>query len=122
MNNQTFIFWNGFEPLFRIVLVGSITYIGIILLMKLGGKRTLANMNALDFVITVAIGSAFGRILTAEQVSVSEALTAFVLLVTIKYLVAKIEANYRNIAKWITPQPRILYYKGMFYEKNPLFP
>jgi uncharacterized membrane protein YcaP (DUF421 family) len=118
MEKQLPLFWNGFEPLLRIIVVGSITYLGIVILMNLGGKRTIANMNALDFVITVAIGSAFGRILTAKQVTVSEAVVAFILLVSIKFLVGKIELHFHKFARFITPQPKILYYKGKFYDQN----
>lgn len=118
MDDQVVIFWTGFKPLIRIVLVSLVTYIGVTILMKHAGKRTLASMNALDFIITVAIGSAFGRILTAQQVSISEAMTAFCMLVFIKMGIAQIELKFRKFAKFITPQPTLLFYNGKFFDSK----
>jgi uncharacterized membrane protein YcaP (DUF421 family) len=75
------------EPILRILVVGSIIYLGIIFLLRVSGKRTLASMNAFDFIVTVAMGSAYGRILTAKQVSVAEVIVTFVLLVSLQHIV-----------------------------------
>ncbi len=111
-------FWGGWEPIFRIIVVGTITYLGIILILRVSGKRTLASMNAFDFIITVAMGSAFGRILTASKVSVAEALTAFLLLVILQYAIAWLEIRSKFFHKLITSQPALLYYNGNYIEKN----
>ncbi|CAN5815308.1 hypothetical protein BH23GEM7_BH23GEM7_39940 [soil metagenome] len=74
-------FFGGWEPMLRIVVVGTLGYIALLLLLRLAGKRTLAQMNAFDFVVTVAIGASFGRILTARSVALAEAVAAFTLLV-----------------------------------------
>lgn len=116
--NDIVFFWGGWEPVYRIVIVGTLTYFGIILILRVSGKRTLASMNAFDFIITVAMGSAFGRILTASKVSVAEALTAFLLLVILQYTIAWIETRSKIFHKLITSQPALLYYNGAFIEKN----
>ncbi len=116
--NDIVFFWGGWEPVFRIVVVGTLTYLGIILILRISGKRTLASMNAFDFIITVAMGSAFGRILTARSVSVAEALTAFLLLVALQYAIAWIEIRSKFFHKLITSQPALLYYNGTYIEKN----
>ncbi|MGK7393818.1 MAG: DUF421 domain-containing protein [Candidatus Cyclobacteriaceae bacterium M3_2C_046] len=96
------------------MVVGIVTYIAIVLLLKMAGKRTLANMNALDFIITVAIGSAYGRILTAQTITISEAVVAFLVLVSIQIGVSKLEVVYRKFGKFMMPAPKILYYKGEY--------
>lgn len=111
-------FWSDFEPLLRIIVVGVISYIGLILLLRISGKRTLASMNAFDFIITVTIGSAFGRILTAKEVSVAEALTTFVLLISLQHIVTSISIYSEKFSKLITSQPTLLYYNGEFISKN----
>lgn len=110
-------FWNGWEPLLRTVVVGTLTYISIIFILRVSGKRTLAKMNAFDFVITVALGSAYGRILTAKQVSVAEAVTTFALLALLQLIVSKLENNSRWFYQLVTSQPTLLYYRGTFLEK-----
>ena len=116
--NDIVYFWGGFEPLLRIVVVGTITYIGIIFLLRVTGKRTLATMNMFDFIVTVAFGSAYGRILTAKQVSIAEALVAFALLVSIQYVVSFFKVRSKAFANLITSQPILLYYQDSFLEKN----
>lgn len=111
-------FWGGYEPLLRVVVVGSITYLGIILLLRVTGKRTLATMNMFDFIVTVAIGSAYGRILTAKQVSIAEALVTFALLVSLQYIVSFFEVRSKAFSNLITSEPTLLYYQGSFLDRN----
>lgn len=66
-------FFNGWQPIVRIVVVGTLGYVTLILLLRVSGKRTLAQLNSFDFIITVALGASFGRILTARTVALAEA-------------------------------------------------
>ena len=111
-------FWSDFEPLLRIVVVGTVTYTGLILLLRVTGKRTLASMNAFDFIITVTIGSAFGRILTAREISIAEALITFALLIFLQYIVTWISVRSKKFSRLITSQPILLYYNGEFLQGN----
>lgn len=111
-------FWNGYEPLLRVVVVGTLTYIGIILLLRVSGKRTLMSMNAFDFIITIAMGSAFGRLLTAKQVSLAEGFVTFGLLVSLQYIVSWLEARSEKFASFVTGNPTLLYYQGRFLERE----
>ena len=115
--DKVVFFWNGWEPLLRTVVVGTLTYISIIVILRISGKRTLATMNAFDFLITVALGSAYGRILTAKQVSLAEAVTTFMLLALLQFVVSKLENKYQWFYQMVTSQPTLLYYKGEFLEK-----
>ena len=115
--DKVVFFWNGFEPLLRIVVVGTLTYIGIILVLRVSGKRTLLSMNAFDFIITIAMGSAFGRILTAKQVSLAEALVTFVLLVGLQFIITWLETRSEKFASFVTGNPTLLYYQGQFLER-----
>ncbi|EMR03450.1 DUF421 domain-containing protein [Cesiribacter andamanensis] len=109
-------FWSGWAPLLRIVVVGSLTYVSIIAILRLSGKRTLASMNAFDFVVTVALGSAYGRILTAKQVSLAEAITTFALLAVLQMMLSRLESK-NWFHQLITAQPTLLFYRGRFMEK-----
>lgn len=106
------------EALLRILVVGTLTYFSIIMLLRVSGKRTLASMNAFDFIITVAMGAAFGRILTAKSVSFFEAFTTFALLVTLQFIISYISVRSEKFRKFTTSQPTLLYYKGEFLRKN----
>ena len=111
-------FWSGWEPILRILVVGTLGYIALVMIIKVSGKRTLAKMNAFDFIVAVSIGSAFGRILTAKGVSISEAVTAFVLLAVLQYIFAIIEIKSKLFKRLVTTRPALLYYRGEFQKRN----
>ena len=110
--------WNGFEPLLRILLVGILCYIALVVTLKVSGKRTLASLTAFDFVITVTLGAVFGRVLTAKDVSISEAITAFILLAFLQFLFSWMQMKSKLFRKFFTSRPILLYYKGEFMEKR----
>ncbi len=84
MSDATF-FFGGRAPVLRILVVGTFAYGSLITLQRISGKRTLSQMNAFDFLITVALGASFGRILTARNVALAEAVTAFALLMALQF-------------------------------------
>ncbi|MES1026405.1 hypothetical protein ABN584_26250 [Gloeocapsa sp. BRSZ] len=87
-------FYGGVEPLIRIVVVGTLAYFSLLILLRISGKRTLAQLNAFDFVITIAIGSTFGRLITAKSVSLAESITAFFTLIFLQYLVSWLTTHF----------------------------
>ena len=116
--DKVVFFWSGWEPLLRILVVGSISYVALVLLLKVSGKRTLTRMTAFDFVITIAIGSSFGRILTAEIISIAESVTTFVLLILLQSLFSYFELNSRVFKTFTSARPSLLYYDGKYLKKN----
>ncbi|UZH54031.1 DUF421 domain-containing protein [Salinimicrobium tongyeongense] len=117
MDDTTFL-WNGIQPLVRIVLVGVTAYLAIVLILKISGKRTLASMSAFDFVIAVTIGAVFGRTLTAKDLSISEAVTAFALLALLQFIFAYLENKSGTFKRIFNSTPTLLYYNGEFIQKN----
>lgn len=107
-------FFDGWEPLARIVVVGTLMYIALIVLLRLSGSRTIASMRAFDFIVTVALGSVFGRALTATGVSLAEAIVAFLLLIALQYAVARLQVSSGPFARAVTNPPTLLYFRGEF--------
>ena len=75
-------------------------------------------MNAFDFVITVAIGVAFGRVLTAKNVAISEAITAFLLLAFYRSFFHISNLGPPFFRRLTSSPPKMLFYKGDYLEKN----
>ena len=107
-------FSSGWLPLARIVVVGTLMYVALIVLLRVSGGRTIASMRAFDFIVTVALGSVFGRALTAKGVSLAEAVLAFVLLVVLQYVVARAQVSSPWFARAVTNRPQLLYFRGQF--------
>lgn len=104
----------GWLPLARIVVVGTLMYLALIVLLRVSGSRTIASMRAFDFIVTVALGSVFGRALTAKGVSLAEAVVAFVLLIALQYAVARLQVSSRSFARAVTNPPHLLFFRGEF--------
>lgn len=113
MDRVTF-FFGGWEPIARILVVGGLAYVSLVFLLRVTGKRTLARMNAFDFIITVALGASFGRILTARSVALVEAIAAFSLLIFLQYAVTWLQVRSPRFAGTITAPPSLLYFRGRF--------
>ncbi|PTB90726.1 DUF421 domain-containing protein, partial [Marivirga lumbricoides] len=56
------ILFTNWESIGRTFIIGVLSYIVLIILLRSSGKRTLSKMNAFDFVITIALGSTFANL------------------------------------------------------------
>lgn len=107
-------FFAGWATIARILIVGVAMYVSLVVFLRISGSRTLATMNVFDFIVTVAIGSAFGRALTASDVALAEAVVAFALLIALQYVVAWSQSRFPSLRSIITNPPSLLYYRGQF--------
>lgn len=111
-------FTGGWLPLLRIVVVGTLMYLALVVLLRVSGSRTIASMRAFDFIVTVALGSVFGRALTAKGVSLAEAIAAFLLLILLQYAVARLQVRSVRFARTVTNPPTLLYFRGDFQREG----
>jgi len=111
-------YFSGWEPVVRVLIVGVAMYAALVVFLRVSRSRTLSSMNAFDFVVTVAIGSAFGRALTAKSVALSEALAAFGLLVGLQYAVTWIQIRWPYFQRIVTNPPTLLYFRGEFVDEE----
>lgn len=52
--------YDNLSGLVRVLIVGSFAYVWLVL--RISGKRTLAQLNAFDFIVTVALGSTLATV------------------------------------------------------------
>ncbi len=108
------MFFEGWVSLFKVLFVGAIAYTALIFLLRGYGKRTLAKMNAFDFVINVAIGSILATVVLSPEVVFIEGMLAFIVLFSLQYLISWLSMNSREIRTLIKGEPRLLYHDGEF--------
>lgn len=112
--------FNNWNAVAHILFVGLGSYIGVVAMLRISGKRTLSKMNAFDFVITVALGSTLAGSMTNTSVSLVDALLSFALLVGLQFVVTWIAVRSQSMHNLITAAPTLLYYNGEFYEEELL--
>ena len=108
------MFFDGWGGLARVALVGVLAYAGLVLLLRISGKRTLSKMNAFDLVVTVALGSTLATILLSSSVALAEGLLAFALLIFLQFAVTWVSVRSRAVRRLVKNEPRLLAYEGEF--------
>jgi uncharacterized membrane protein YcaP (DUF421 family) len=96
----------------RVLVVGAAAYLTLVVTLRLSGKRTLAKLNAFDFVVTIAIGSTLATILLNTTVSWSEGAAALVVLAALQFAVAWSTVRLRRARSVLTARPTLLLRDG----------
>ncbi len=107
------MFYDGWPGLVRVVVVGVCGYVALVLLLRVSGKRTLAKLNAFDFVVTVALGSILATLLLSSTVALAEGVTALAVLVGLQWLVAWASTRSWRVKRLVRSEP-MLVYRGDF--------
>lgn len=112
------LIFNGPDVILRTVLIGLMAYISIIVIIRASGKRSLSQLNAFDFIVTVAIGSILASILINQNVTIIQGITAFLVLITMQYIITKLSIHSGLVSKYIKASPSLLYHNGEFHYEN----
>ncbi len=104
--------FSGWGPLVKTLLATLLAYPILILVLRISGKRTLAQMNAFDFIVTVALGSTLASVLISNSVSIIQGIEALVLLIALQYFVAWASVRWRRARHIVKSEPRLLVHDG----------
>ncbi len=108
------IFFTNWASLGRIVVVGVMVYVGLILLLRTSGKRTLSKMNAFDLIVTVALGSMLASTLLNKSVALADGLLGMGVLIGLQYIITWLSVRYSVVDKLVKAEPTLLVYQGRF--------
>ena len=111
---QSRMLFDSWTSLLRVLIVGSSAYAGLVLMLRISGKRTLSKMNVFDLVVTVALGSTLASVLLSKNIALAEGLTAFALLISLQFIVAWLSVRSETISHIIKATPRMLLYRGKY--------
>jgi uncharacterized membrane protein YcaP (DUF421 family) len=106
------MFFDSLDDLVRVLVVGVLAYAGVVVLLRVSGKRTLAKMNAFDLVVTVALGSTLATILLSADVSYLEGLLALCALVGLQFVAAWVSTRWVAARRLLKSEPVLLLREG----------
>lgn len=109
---MTEFFFDDWRGLWRTLLVGVLAYVALVTLLRISGKRTLAKMNAFDFIVTVALGSTLATVLLSKDVALAEGLLAFMVLILLQFSVAWLSVRFPWVEGLVKSEPTLLLYRG----------
>lgn len=87
-------------------------YLSVVLALRLGERRTLAEMSAFDLAVTVAVGSIIGRVSTTRSPSYVQGVAALVSLLVAHHLITFARARSAAAQRWLERPPRVLLRDG----------
>jgi uncharacterized membrane protein YcaP (DUF421 family) len=108
------VFFDTWYGLARPVVVGAAAYVGLIVLLRATGKRTLSKLNAFDLVVTVALGSTLATVLLTKDVALAEGLVGFAVLILLQLVVTGLSTRSAAVRRLVRSDPALLYYRGAF--------
>ncbi|KAA5547833.1 DUF421 domain-containing protein [Adhaeribacter rhizoryzae] len=111
------MFLDNWTQILHILVTGALTYVGLIIMLRLSGKRTLTQMNAFDFVVTVALGSTLATALLSKDTPLVEGLIGLGTLILLQFIISWIYVRFPLFNKVIKSEPRLMFYQGEFKSK-----
>lgn len=106
------MWFDSWEAMGRVVATGAATYVLLVLLLRVSGKRTLSKLNAFDLVVTVAMGSTLASCLLSRDVPVADGIAGLLVLVAGQYVIARLSTRFRQFANLVRSEPRLLLIDG----------
>ncbi|MEL3972065.1 YetF domain-containing protein [Rossellomorea oryzaecorticis] len=109
--------FSNFDGMQRIVMIAIFSYASLVIFLRVSGKRTLSKLNAFDLVITMAMGTTLATTILNSNVTWVKGITAFLVLIALQYLVAKLTVRLPWFEKIIKSEPQVLFKDGEFKEE-----
>lgn len=106
------MWFDSWAEILRVLTIGAVSYAALVAVLRISGKRTLGQLNAFDFIVTVAFGSTLATILLSSDVAFLEGLAALVLLAALQFVVAWASAHVPGARATITARPVALVVSG----------
>ncbi len=110
------IFFDSWQGLLRVLIVGTAAYAALIVMLRGSGKRTLSKMNAFDLIVTVALGSTLATVLLSNSVPLLEGVLALALLVYLQYTITWLSVRSERFQNLIKAEPTLLVHEGRYLD------
>jgi uncharacterized membrane protein YcaP (DUF421 family) len=112
------LYFNSWNDLERVFVLGIFGYVALILLLRASGKRTLSKLNAFDFIVTVALGSTFGSLILNKNVALADGILAFIVLIGGQCMISWLTVRSDTFKKLIKADPTLVFYKEEYLKDN----
>lgn len=106
------MFFDTAFDLVRLLVLAPLLYLWLILVLRITGKRTLAQLNAFDLVVSVALGSTFASAILSKDISLSEGALGLLVLCLLQLVLALVTVRFGRAQKLVTSEPRLMLRDG----------
>ena len=94
------------------VVRAAVLYLSLMVVIRLAGARSLAQITTFDFVLLLIIGEAAQQALLGDDYSITNAVLAVVTLIAIEIFVTRVQLRRPSLRKWLEGAPIVLVDNG----------
>lgn len=106
------MWFDSWSAVLRILLVGGASYAALVVLLRLGGKRILAKLNAFDLVATVALGSILATAVLSKDVRYVDALAGLFVVIAAQWIVSRVTSRLPGGRWFVNAEPTLVLRDG----------
>ena len=92
-------------------------YLWMIFVLRLSGKRSLSKLNAFDFAITVAFGSALATIMISPDIGLLRGAIVLAMLALLQYAITKLSLWSKFVRDIVRSRPTLLVEDGKLFQE-----
>lgn len=111
------LFFDTWESLGRTALIALLSYLSLLIMLRIVGSRTLSQLNAFDLIVTVALGSTLASAILTKNVPLADGVLGLAMLIGLQWSISKLSIRFKTFQNVIKTEPRLLYFKGKYLEK-----
>src|SRR3954452_8981288 len=100
------------QGLLRVVVIAPVAYLALALVIRVAGKRVLANMNPFDMLVTVAVGSTIATFVLDQQVKFWQGMLALMVPLALQFAVAWLASHSERLERAVKQYPAMLVWNG----------
>lgn len=109
--------FSGWGNILHTLVAGTLTYIGLIVWLRISGKRTLSKWNSFDFVVTIAFGSILASALLSKSTSFVQAMVSIGSLVIFQFVLTWLSVRSGIVQNLVKAEPTLLVFKGQMQQQ-----
>lgn len=110
------IFFEDWAGIFRAVIAAPCVFAGIVVGVRIAGKRSTSRLNSFDWIVTVAIGGVAASSIVLANVTVFEGLAAVYSLLAMQWMVTTAAGKSSALSGMLRAEPRLLVHQGRILE------
>tara|TARA_R110002072_G_scaffold211738_3_gene369310 strand:+ start:991 stop:1518 length:528 start_codon:yes stop_codon:yes gene_type:complete len=107
------IFFDGADDFLRVAISAFILYAAMIGLVRLTGKRSVAQLNNFDWIMIVAMGSLMASAIMLDDVTLGETLVAVALMFALQWVLTRMVYSAPLVSSLVKAEPRLLLKDGV---------
>lgn len=112
------LFFDDWQGLQRALIITVLAYITLVIFIRVSGKRTLAKMNAFDFIVTIALGSCLAAVSLNKSIALAEGAVVFFTLIFLQFVITWLSVRVKAVRKIVSGEPVMLLYQGKFLKET----